>query len=302
MTASMPSYAQKEKNYAALSSVAAAVGLALFKLVIGLMTNSLGILAEAAHSALDLAAAIITFMAVRVSDKPADDEHLYGHGKVENLSALVETLLLLVTCIWIVYEAIGRLFFKSPVISASVWAFIVMAVSIVIDYNRSRMLYRAARKYRSQALEADALHFHTDIWSSSVVIVGLLGVFIANHVPALKFLEKTDAVAALGVALIVVGVSLQLGKRTVHALLDSAPSGLQAKIKKTVEALPGVSDCHQIRLRISGHLMFVDVHVTLDGRQSLNEAHELTETIETAIRDIAPEADITVHPEPNLIP
>lgn len=156
---------ESEKIQAAFTSVVAAVALTLFKVIIGLLTNSLGILSEAAHSGFDLVAAIITLFAVRLSDKPADPQHLYGHGKVENLSALVETLLLLGTCVWIVSEAVDRLFFKSVVVRVSVWSFLVMSVSIVVDVNRSRMLYRIARKYNSQALEADALHFQTDIWS-----------------------------------------------------------------------------------------------------------------------------------------
>src|SRR5512145_1574616 len=187
--------AQKEKLSAALSSVVAAVGLTSFKIVVGIFTNSLGILAEAAHSALDLVAALMTFLAVRVSDKPADREHNFGHGKVENLSALFETLLLLATSAWIVNEAIQRLFFESAEVEVSIWSFIVMGTSIVIDYGRSRMLYRAAKKYNSQALEADALHFSTDIWSSSVVILGLIGLTVARYVPTLDWMSQADAIA-----------------------------------------------------------------------------------------------------------
>jgi cation diffusion facilitator family transporter len=164
-----------EKRSVAISSVIAAVGLTGFKLIVGFATGSLGILAEAAHSGLDLMAAVMTFLAVRISGKPADPNHLYGHGKVENLSALFETLLLLVTCIWIIYEARHRLLFHTIDLEVNYWSFTVMITSIVVDISRSRMLYRAARKYNSQALEADALHFSTDIWSSGVVILGLFG-------------------------------------------------------------------------------------------------------------------------------
>ncbi|NLE75541.1 MAG: cation transporter, partial [Chloroflexi bacterium] len=165
--------ATREKRDAALTSVIAAVGLTTFKIVVGVMTGSLGILSEAAHSGLDLVAALVTFFAVKVSGRPPDRQHTYGHGKVENFSALFETLLLLATCGWIIYEAVQRLFFKSVEVQPSIWAFAVMAVSIAIDAGRSRVLYRAARKHNSQALEADALHFRTDIYSSSVVIAGL---------------------------------------------------------------------------------------------------------------------------------
>ncbi len=290
--------AHKEKNDAALSSVVAAIGLTTFKLIVGLLTNSLGILAEALHSGLDLLAALVTLFAVRASGKPADEQHLYGHGKIENLSALFETFLLLVTCVWIIRESINRLFFKTVEVDASIWAFIVMAASIAIDFTRSRILYSAARKHNSQALEADALHFSTDIWSSSVVILGLIGVKLAGLIPGLSILKKADAVAALGVALIVVYVSLELGYRAVQGLLDKAPKGLAEKIGLTVQAIPGVADCHQVRVRPSGPELFVDAHVLLDQNLSLKDAHELTEVIERAIRKIAPGADVTVHPEP----
>lgn len=290
--------AHQEKNRAALSSVIAAIGLTTFKLIVGLLTNSLGIIAEALHSGLDLLAALVTLFAVRESGKPADDAHHYGHGKVENISALFETLLLLVTCVWIIYESIQRLFYRSVEVDASIWAFIVMAASIGIDFTRSRILSRAARKYNSQALEADALHFSTDIWSSTVVILGLVGVRLASVIPSLHILKKADAVAALGVAVIVVYVSFQLGYRAVQGLLDRAPNGLSVKIKDAVEAIPGVADCHHIRIRPSGPETFVDVHVLLDKNLSLQDAHALTEVIEKAIRAQVPGADVTVHPEP----
>jgi cation diffusion facilitator family transporter len=290
--------ADHEKSNAALSSVVAAIGLTSFKIVVGLLTGSLGILAEAAHSGLDLVAALVTFLAVRLSSKPPDKEHPYGHGKIENLSALFETLLLLITCVWIIYEAINRLFFHPVEVETSIWSFIVMATSIVIDFTRSRILYKAAKKHHSMALEADALHFSTDIWSSSVVILGLILLSIGKAFPALSFLRHADAVAALGVALIVVYVSLQLGIRTAQALLDTAPDGLTDVIHHAVETIPGVKNCHNIRLRHSGPYTFVDVHILVDGDKSLREAHELTEKVEAIIEKLAPGADVTVHPEP----
>jgi len=293
--------AKKEKNTAALSSVIAAIGLTTFKIIVGVLTGSLGILAEAAHSSFDLIAALVTLVAVRISDRPADVEHNYGHGKVENLSALFETVLLLVTCVWIIYEAVQRLFYKNVEVEVTVWSFLVMGVSIAIDYTRSRVLYRAAKAHHSQALEADALHFSTDIWSSSVVIVGLLGVLAAKAFPVLTFLTKADAIAAMGVALIVVYVSGELGLRTIQGLLDSAPKGMSEIIKARVETLPGITDCHAIRVRYSGPKLFVDAHVTLDGSQSLEQAHRLTEQIEVAISEIAPDADIMIHPEPGRL-
>lgn len=298
MNTTIEATAEREKNAAALSSVIAAVGLTTFKIIVGIMTNSLGILAEAAHSGLDLVAALVTFMAVRLSGRPADREHQYGHGKIENLSALFETLLLLVTCVWIIYESIQRLFYKTAEVDPSIWAFLVMGVSILIDTGRSRVLYRAARKHNSQALEADALHFSTDIWSSSVVILGLAGVWLSRQLTGLSWLAKADAVAALGVAMIVVWVSLQLGGRTIQALLDNAPKGLSEQIQGAVEAVPGVVDCHQVRVRTSGPRLFIDAHITVGPETSIKETHALMDRVEQIIAGLVPHADITIHPEP----
>src|SRR3954464_5862264 len=142
---------QKEKRNVALNSLLAALGITVLKLIVGISTLSLGILSEAAHSGLDLVAALVTLLSVRVSDKPADAEHQYGHGKVENFSAFIETGLLLLTCVWIVWEAVKRLFFHHVEILPSVYAFLVMLFSMAVDFWRSRALGRIAEKYDSQA-------------------------------------------------------------------------------------------------------------------------------------------------------
>jgi cation diffusion facilitator family transporter len=288
----------KETTAAALNSVGAALLLTILKLVVGILSGSLGILAEAAHSGLDCLAAIVTWVAVHVANKPPDEDHAYGHGKVENLSALAETLLLLGTCAWIIHESVSRLISGRVTVEASIWTFLVMGISIAVDITRSRMLYRVAAKHRSQALEADALHFSTDIWSSAVVIAGLLGVKLAGWYPGLTFLLQADAVAALAVAGIVMLVSGRLGLRTVQALLDSSPPGVSDRIRAAVNAMDGVYDCHAVRVRHSGPSYFVDLHITVDGDQSLRSAHELTERVEQAVEAMLPGADVTVHPEP----
>ena len=173
-----------------------------------------------------------------------------------------------------------------------------MGTSIVIDYSRSRILYRAAKKYNSQALEADALHFSTDIWSSTVVIFGLIGVTLARSFPTLGWLAQTDAIAALVVALIVIFVSGELGWRTISALLDTAPKNMSEKIRTAVEAMDGVDDCHAVRIRPSGARWFVDLHITMHGETTLNEAHAMTERIEKEVQSILPQSDVTVHVEP----
>ena len=288
----------RTKESAAKSSVLAAAGLVVTKLVVGVMTGSLGILAEAAHSGLDLIAAGVTFLAVRHSAKPADLDHPYGHGKVENISALFETLLLLLTCFWISSEAIHRLMSGKVDMEVTVWSFAVMGLSIVVDISRSRMLLKAARDHQSQALEADALHFSTDIWSSAVVILGLGCVALGGLFPKADFLHYADALAALSVAVIVVYVSLKMGRRAINELMDAAPAGLRERLIARVEQIPGVLNCHRVRVRGSGAQCFIDLHVLMDSNKTLQEAHHLTDIIEVAIRELAPGADIIVHPEP----
>lgn len=288
--------AQREKHLVALSSVLAAVALTTFKIIVGATTGSMGILSEAAHSGLDLVAAAVTFFAVRASGRPADRDHAYGHGKVENLSALFETTLLLVTCAWIVWESMDRLLFHDIEVEIGAWSFAVMAISIVVDVSRSRALSRAAKKYNSQALEADALHFSTDVWSSSVVIVGLLGVVLSRKL-GLPWLMKADAVAALGVAGISVWVSLQLGKKSVDDLLDAAPPELAEAVAQAAR-VPGVGDVRHVRLRRSGGEVFADLTVEVARGASFERAHDVASAVEHAVRAAVGQADVVVHVEP----
>jgi cation diffusion facilitator family transporter len=197
-----------------------------------------------------------------------------------------------------VYSALARLIHGRTEIEVTVWSFAVMAVSIVVDFSRSRMLSATAKKHNSQALEADALHFSTDIWSSAVVIAGLACVKLSELYPSFAILRSADAFAALIVAGIVFFISGELGLRTVQSLLDAAPRGLEQRIKATAETVPGILDCHQVRARYSGAQLFADVHVIVDGSQTLAHAHALTDEVEAAIQRILPGADVTVHAEP----
>jgi cation diffusion facilitator family transporter len=289
-----------EKRSVAFYSVLAALLLTGTKVVVGLWTGSLGIMAEAMHSGLDLAAALVTLWAVGVSGRPADAEHSYGHGKIENLSALFETLLLLGTCVWIIWEAVRRLFFRAPIhVDANLWAFLVVVLSIVVDYSRSRALMRVAKKYESQALEADALHFSTDIWSSLVVLAGLLGV-LAAHELDIPWLAKADAVAALGVAAVVVWVSLQLGRRSIADLLDSVSPELSQRIAAAAK-IADVREVKQVRVRRSGPALFVDLALVLDPGESLERSHEISDRAEAAIKAQFARADVVVHVEPGPV-
>ena len=289
--------ADQEKRFVALTSVGAAVLLVTTKLVVGVLTGSLGVLAEALHSGLDFVAAGMTYWAVRISSKPADREHTYGHGKFENLSALFQTLLLLLTCGWIVYEAGMRLLGGKHVdVDANVWAFLVVLFSIAIDYSRSRALRRAAEKYRSQALEADALHFTTDIWSSSVVLIGLVAVALADRIEQ-PWLHQADAAAGLGVAAIVIWVSLRLGRKAIADLLDAVPHDLQDSVK-TAAKVEGVLAVRKVRVRRSGPEIFADVILTVSPNLGVERAHDVADASEAAVRQELPNADVIIHTEP----
>jgi cation diffusion facilitator family transporter len=289
--------ADGEKRSVAFFSVLAALLLTGTKVVVGYWTGSLGILAEAMHSGLDLVAALVTLWAVRVSGRPADAEHAYGHGKIENLSALFETLLLFGTCAWIIKEAVERLFFHAAAeVHANLWAFLVVILSIVVDYTRSRALMRMAKKHDSQALEADALHFSTDIWSSLVVLFGLVCVLVGHELD-IPWLAKADAIAALGVAGVVVLVSIQLGRKSINDLLDSVDPDLGQRIA-AVAKVADVHDVKQVRVRRSGPDLFIDLALVLDPTESLDRSHEIAERAEAAIKTQFARADVVVHVEP----
>lgn len=300
--------AHREKTVAALSSVGAAVGLTSLKIVVALLTGSLGILAEAAHSGLDLVAALMTFFAVRVADRPADATHNYGHNKIENFSAFLEACLLLITALWVIYEAVLRLIYHKALSDISIWAFVVMAISIIVDFTRSRILLRVARRLGSQALEADALHFSTDIWSSSVVIVGLIVVTLAQHFHLPPWLSQADAVAALGVSGIVLWAGFRLARETVDALLDRAPEELSAQVQTYIDHVKDVTEMRRVRVRRAGNKLFADVIIGAPRTFTFEQIHELTERVEHAVmngvRTIFPqgEVDIVVHVEPTPSP
>ena len=288
---------RQEKRAVAGNSVLVALVITALKIVVGVATRSLGILSEAAHSALDLIAALVTFFSVHVSDKPADADHQYGHGKVESFSAFIETGLLLVTCAWIVYEACERLFFHTVEIQPSLYAFAVMFLSIAADIWRSRALGKMARKYDSQALEADALHFSTDIWSSAVVILGLVLVW-AGRTYGAKGLLRADPVAALFVAGVVVTVSWRLARRTMDALLDAAPAGVRNRILDRIETVDGVLEVDRVRIRKSGSRYFADVSLGLARNFTFQRSEQISDAVTARVREVLPNADVMVHSVP----
>jgi cation diffusion facilitator family transporter len=288
--------AAHEKRLAALASVGSAVILVLLKVFLALLTHSLGVLSEALHSILDLVAAVITYLSVRVADKPADADHLYGHGKIESFSAFVETGLLLLTALYIIWEAAQRLIFNAVHINPSIEAIAVLAIGMGVDVFRSRALRRISQKYPSEALEADALHFSTDVWSTFVVILGITAAWIGMRF-GISWLSRLDAVAALGVAGVIIWIGARLGKKTTDALLDVAPTGLRERIVGAVDETEGVLQAERVRVRRAGQRYFVDVTISVPRTATLEQAHSASNAVERRIEAIVP-ADVVVHVEP----
>ena len=284
------------KQLAALGSVASAVLLVSLKVFLTVVTGSLGVLSEALHSSLDLVAALVTYLSVRVSDRPADADHPYGHGKIENFSAFVETALLLLTALYIIYEAIERLFFRDVHVRPSLLAIAVMGIAVVIDIVRSRSLTRVAAQYGSDALEADALHFSTDVWSTLAVIVGMVLVWVGERTGA-TWLRYADPLAALVVAGVVIWVGARLGKRAMDVLIDAAPAGLQDRVQRAVAEMDGVLSAERVRVRKAGNRHFVDVTISVPRAASFERVHDISNAVEKRVAEIMP-ADVMVHMEP----
>lgn len=282
-----------EKKSVALSSVFASLGLTLIKLIVGLMTGSIGILSEAAHSFLDLGAASLTYFAVSVGDRPPDKKHPYGHAKVESVSALIETGLLFLTSFWIIYEAVKRLLDQKTGVEVTWYSYAVIIIAIFVDYSRSRALQRIAKKTHSQALEADALHFSSDILSSLVVLIGL--VFIAFGI------KMADAIAAVGVSVFVLHAGWTLGKRTIDVLVDSAPEGLTDRVLEVVKKVEGVVEIKKIRVRPVGASAFVDMEVAVSRNLPLEIAQSINQRIEDEVRKVIPQSDITIQTKPLIL-
>ncbi len=279
-----------KKQQVALTSVTASFFLTAMKLVVGIMTGSIGIISEAAHSALDFAAASLTLFAVKVSDKPADSKHHYGHAKVESVSALIETGLLVITSLWIIYAASERLIAGTTEIEVKWYAIAIMVISIVVDFSRSRALKKVATETNSQALEADALHFSSDILSSAVVLVGLIFVSMG--------IVWADAVAGIAVAVLVGGAAFNLGKKTIDVLIDAAPEGLAERIEEITMTIGGVIAIDKIRVKPTGPQVFIEMSVCVNRTLSVEKVQAICANIEQKVRGEFPVGDMTINTRP----
>jgi cation diffusion facilitator family transporter len=288
----MSSHEQKKQSVA-LSSVSASLLLTLLKIVVGLMTGSIGILSEAAHSAMDFGAAALTWFAVRISDKPADRKHHYGHTKIESVTALIETGLLFLTSIWIIYAATERLMAGKAEIEVKWYAIAVIVVSIVVDISRSRALKKVAKETGSQALEADALHFSSDILSSAVVLLGLVFVYFG--------MPWADAIAGMVVAVLVCNAAWQLGRKTIDVLVDAAPEGLPEKVEEITSTVPGVVAIEKMRIKPAGPFVFIDLTLTVSRTLPQEKVRAICAEAERRIEEALPDSDVTVNARPIVL-
>jgi len=283
-----------EKEQVALGSIVASGALTVAKAIVGVLTGSLAILSEAAHSLIDFGATLMTYFAVRISGKPADEEHHYGHGKVESVAALAETALLFVLSGVVIWEATQRLWSgHGHAVEATVAAFAVIVASIVVDFFRARLLYRVASETASEALEADALHFGSDMWSSLAVLVGLGGV-------AFGF-PWADAAAAIVVALFVCLAGWRLGRRTIDTLTDTAPAGSAATVRRIAARVRGVVAVDGVRVRPAGDKLFVEVVVAVSRTLPLDRVEALKAQVARAIRTDMPRAEVGVDAAPRAL-
>lgn len=283
----------EQKEAAALASIFASSGMTIAKFVAAIFTGSLGLLSEAVHGLLDVGATIMTYFAVKIADLPADDEHHYGHAKIESVAALFETGLLFLASFWIMWEAVQRLLGHGGQVDVHPAALAVVVGSIVIDFYRARNLSRVAKLTNSQALEADALHFSSDMWSSAVVLVGLGAVMVG--------FPMGDAIAAFGVSAFVLLAGWRLGKRTIDSLMDMAPDGVTDKLRAAIERIGGVVAIERIRARPSGATVFVDLDVAVSRTRSFEDIARIKRDIVAAVKVAVPEAEISVIAHPRAL-
>jgi cation diffusion facilitator family transporter len=294
--------ASTEKRSAAFLSVSAAAVITALKLIVGFMTGSLGMLSDAAHSGIDLIGAALTLLSVRVADKPADDNHPYGHAKVENLSGFVETFLMLASSIWITAEAILRIFVHPVAVRHSIWPFLVLLLSITVDFTRSRRLKVVAERYQSDALAANALHFASDIWSSLAVLIGLgagwIGASAFGISHGLQWLHFADPIAAIVVSLLILYFGWSLAWKTINALTDSIPRETRSRVLAEVARTDGVLSVDQARMRRAGGGYFADFTLSLSRQLTFQHTEELVREATAAVHRVLPNADVVIHTVP----
>ena len=286
-----------EKRRVALLSMAAAAVMTLLKVGAGLLSGSLGVLSDAAHSGLDLAGSALTYFSVHVSDKPADEDHTYGHGKFENLSAFTEAGLMAVSCVWIVFEAIQRIFYKPVTVRHDVWPVLVLVASIAVDFWRSRQLRAVASQTGSPALATDAFHFASDIWSTVAVLAGFGAAWLGAHfgIPLLRY---ADPFAAIVVSFLILRMTIRLGHEAVGALMDEIPADTLRRLVAEVQRVEGVLAVERARVRRAGAGYFADLTLAMPRRFTFVHTDELVKAATAAVQRTLPRTDVVIHTVP----
>lgn len=275
-----------------MHSLIAALVITAVKALAAYASGSLGVLTEVFNSGIDIFVAFVTLFSIRYSAKPPDEDHNYGHERIENFSALFQVLILFITAAYIIYEASLRLFFgKEKEVVVSAWIIGALLISMLIDFMRARALKKVANETGSKALEADALHFSADILSSSVVIAGLL----LTHFGISK---NADTIAALIVTSFIIKLGYDLARKSFDSLMDRVPQGLYEKLRYETLLVPGVEGISNLRLRSSGSLIFIDMTIQISRLVPFSKAHDIMDAVESKVLEAVPNGDILIHSEP----
>jgi len=280
-----------KKLKAASFSIYVNIFLIILKLIVSIMTNSLAILAELFHSLFDMLASVFAYLGIKKAEEPADKTHHFGHEKVENISSLAQTLLIVITSIFIIYEAIKRIYHPQK-IETGYLGIIVMLITIAVDFFISKYLHKASSDHGSVALEADAYHFTTDLWGAISVLVGLFFVYMGFPI--------FDSIAAIIVALIMLYISYKLGMKAMHALTDGCPDDLiMEKISHTIKNTKGVLSFHKLRVRHAGSKLLVNMDIQVDKKMTIKKAHDVSHRVKERLKkEIRQIKDVTIHIEP----
>lgn len=283
-----------KKLKAASFSIGVNVFLISMKLVVAFMTGSLAILAELAHSIFDMVASVFAYFGIKKANEPDDSTHHFGHEKFENLSALAQTFLIVITSIVIIYEAIDRIMHPKP-IEATEIGLIAMVVTMVIAYFFSKYLHKSSEEYGSHALESDAYHFTTDLWGAIAVIIGLGFVLMGFQI--------ADSIAAIVVALLMLWISYTLGKKSINVLMDKSPSNsVMEKICSIITSTPGVTHFHKLRARHAGSKLLVELHIQVSSNISVLEGHDIAHNVkDNIIKEFPDVKEVTIHVEPDVL-
>lgn len=282
----------QKKIKVALHSLYAAVIITIIKIIAAYFSGSLGVLSEVFNSGIDIFVCLVTIFSIKYSSRPPDADHNYGHEKIENFSALFQVFILFITSAYIIYEAINRLFInKNTEVKISIWIFAALIISIVIDFYRARILRRVASETKSNALEADALHFSSDILSSGVVIIGLILVYF-------NISKIADTIAALIVTFIIIYLGYKLSKKSIDSLMDRVPAGLNEKVKYETLLIKGVEGIQSFRIRSSGSKIYIDMTIRISRLVPFSKAHDIMDNVEKKINELIENADVVIHSEP----